>query len=299
MPYLMTIIRTAVDAQAGALRREYQTALASTQRHIAEEERLATIATVEGMNLLVSPDLLVSHLTPEDNAQSATITATDEVVTTDTDEVVTTDTDEVVTTDTDEADTESGDPVSALLEGEEVDTGAVTDQMVYGDTLISSTDEEVTTPTGSQYTIKSTSTEGTPGSASSIQGRYDQLTQPQSRSEAFFDLLKTLGGGGGRSEGYEFAGISERGAELDAARREEAMGIIDAETRQRALDAQTSNRMNGALFADYVEANRGPGKTDAQLRVEASQIYLRANNIYAGQTNRMAEGYAGLVANFN
>ena len=53
---------------------------------------------------------------------------------------------------------------------------------------------------------------------SSVQDRYDQLTTPQSGSEAFFDLLKTLGGGGGRSEGYEFSGIAERGAENRAAR---------------------------------------------------------------------------------
>ena len=71
------------------------------------------------------------------------------------------------------------------------------------------------------------------------------------------------------------------------------MGIIDAETRQRAIDAQGQTDQR-RFVQNYVQANRGGGKTDAQLRVEASQIYLRANNIYAGQTNRMAD-YMNLV----
>jgi hypothetical protein len=199
-------------------------------------------------------------------------------------EEVVTEGEEVVTTDT-----ESGDPVTTLLEGEEV---GVTDRDVYGETLISSTDEEVDTPSGSRFTIKSPPP-GATRTASSVQDRYNELTQPQSGSEAFFDLLKTLGGGGGRSEGYEFAGISERGAELDAARNKEAMDIIEAESRLKAIEAQ--NQTNETRFVEnYVQANRGTGKTDAQLAVEASQIYLRANNIYAGQTNRI-EGYSDLV----
>ena len=199
-------------------------------------------------------------------------------------EEVVTEGEEVVRTDS-----ESGDPVTTLLEGEEV---GVTDRDVYGDTLISSTDEEVDTPSGSRFTIKSPPP-GATRTASSVQDRYNELTQPQSGSEAFFDLLKTLGGGGGRSEGYEFAGISERGAELDAARNKEAMDIIEAESRLKAIEAQ--NQTNETRFVEnYVQANRGTGKTDAQLAVEASQIYLRANNIYAGQTNRI-EGYSNLV----
>jgi hypothetical protein len=212
-------------------------------------------------------------------------------------------TEEVVTTDT-----ESEKPVTALLEGEEVDQDATAGidpraralyEALGGDAnrdalAARRAAEEVDTPSG-RYSIKSTPTGAAPGSASSIQGRYDQLTTPQSGSEAFFDLLKTLGGGGGRSKGYEFGGISERGAELDAARREEAMGIIDAETRQRAVDAQGQTDQR-RFVQYYIEANRGAEKSDAQLGVEASQIYLRASNIYAGQTNRMAE-YSEQVAN--
>jgi hypothetical protein len=211
-------------------------------------------------------------------------------------------TEEVVTTDT-----ESKEPVTALLGGEEVDQDATAGidpraralyEALGGDAnrdalAARRAAEEVDTPSG-RYSIKSTPTGAAPGSASSIQSRYDQLTQPQSGSEAFFDLLKTLGGGGGRSKGYEFGGISERGAELDAARREEAMGIIDAETRQRAIDAQGQTDQR-RFVQYYIEANRGAEKSDAQLGVEASQLYLRASNIYAGQTNRMSE-YSAQVA---
>ena len=139
-----------------------------------------------------------------------------------------------------------------------------------------------------RYTIKTQSDPeprvSQPQSAvSSVQDRYDQLTTPQSGSEAFFDLLKTLGGGGGRSEGYEFSGIAERGAENRAARSKEAMDIIDAENRLRAINAQ--NQTDQRRFVNnYIAANYDPtgGKTEAELSVEASELYLTVGRQLAG-----------------
>ena len=124
---------------------------------------------------------------------------------------------------------------------------------------------------------------------SSVQDRYDQLTTPQSGSEAFFDLLKTLGGGGGRSEGYEFSGIAERGAENRAARSKEAMDIIDAENRLRAIEAQNQTDQR-TFIANYQQANAGKG-TPAELYIEGAQLYLTARSIYSGNVSQTQEFY--------
>ena len=122
----------------------------------------------------------------------------------------------------------------------------------------------------------------------SIQEQYSQLTQPQSGTEAFFDLLQTLGGGAGRSKGYEAAGIMQQAQDRDQLEQIEALALIEAQNRADAIDAQ--NQTDQSRFIDrYIAANRGGEKTPAQLGVEATQVYLRANNIYAGQTNRMAD----------
>jgi len=127
----------------------------------------------------------------------------------------------------------------------------------------------------------------------SIQEQYNQLTQPQSGTEAFFDLLQTLGGGAGRSKGYEAAGIMQQAQDRDQLEQIEALALIEAQNRADAIDAQ--NQTDQSRFIDrYIAANRGGEKTPAQLGVEATQVYLRANNIYAGQTNRI-EGYSDMV----
>ena len=157
---------------------------------------------------------------------------------------------------------------------------------------IGGTDEQIAnarTNAKERFKIKGSNAPSTTGSGgiSSVQDRYDQLTTPQSGSEAFFDMLKTLGGGGGRSKGFEFAGISERGAELDAARREEAMGIIDSETRRSAIDAQNQTDQR-SFIANYQQANAGKG-TPSQLYVEGAQLYMTANNIYSGQIDKAGD----------
>ena len=144
-----------------------------------------------------------------------------------------------------------------------------------------------------RYTIKTFQSDPEPrvsqpqSAVSSVQDRYDQLTTPQSGSEAFFDLLKTLGGGGGRSEGYEFSGIAERGAENRAARSKEAMDIIDAENRLRAIEAQNQTDQR-SFIANYQQANAGKG-TPSQLYVEGAQLYMTANNIYSGQIDKAGD----------
>ena len=145
-----------------------------------------------------------------------------------------------------------------------------------------------------RYTIKTQSDPeprvSQPQSAvSSVQDRYDQLTTPQSGSEAFFDLLKTLGGGGGRSEGYEFSGIAERGAENRAARSKEAMDIIDAENRLRAINAQNQTDQR-TFIANYQQANAGKG-TPAELYIEGAQLYLTARSMYSGNVSQTQEFY--------
>ena len=145
-----------------------------------------------------------------------------------------------------------------------------------------------------RYTIKTQSdpepSVSQPQSAvSSVQDRYDQLTTPQSGSEAFFDLLKTLGGGGGRSEGYEFSGIAERGAENRAARSKEAMDIIDAENRLRAIEAQNQTDQR-TFIANYQQANAGKG-TPAELYIEGAQLYLTARSMYSGNVSQTQEFY--------
>ena len=153
---------------------------------------------------------------------------------------------------------------------------------------IGGTDEQIDnarTNASERFTLKGSNAPPPPssGGISSVQDRYDQLTTPQSGSEAFFDLLKTLGGGGGRSKGYEFAGISERGAELDAARSKEALDIIGAENRAAAVAAQGQTDQR-RYINNYIAANYDPtgGKTEAELSVEASELYLTVGRQLAG-----------------
>ena len=121
------------------------------------------------------------------------------------------------------------------------------------------------------------------GGVSNVQARYDELTTPQSGSEAFFDMLKTLGGGAGRSKGFEFAGIAQEGAAQRAAESKEALDIIGAEQRADALVAQ--GQTDQRRFIDsYVTENYNvsDGISKEALEVEATQLYLTARNIYSG-----------------
>jgi hypothetical protein len=160
---------------------------------------------------------------------------------------------------------------------------------------IGGTDEQIDnarTSASDRFTIKNPSTPSTTGGGgiSSVQGRYDQLTQPQSRSEAFFDMLKTLGGGAGRSKGFEFAGIAQEGAAQRAAKSKEALDIIGAENRAAALVAQ--GQTDQRRFIDsYVTENYNVsnGISREALEVEATQLYLTARNIYSGNTKEEAE----------
>ncbi len=197
-------------------------------------------------------------------------------------------------------------PVDVVDPVEEILTSSTNEVIDDGTSLVEETVTEELTPEarelakmfpGAQsavdrYTITNQSdpepSVSQPQSAvSSVQDRYDQLTTPQSGSEAFFDLLKTLGGGGGRSEGYEFSGIAERGAENRAARSKEAMDIIDAENRLRAIEAQNQTDQR-SFIANYQQANAGKG-TPSQLYVEGAQLYMTANNIYSGQVDKAGD----------
>ena len=149
---------------------------------------------------------------------------------------------------------------------------------------IGGTDEQIDnarTSASDRFTIKNPSTPSTTGGGgiSSVQGRYDQLTQPQSRSEAFFDMLKTLGGGAGRSKGFEFAGIAQEGAAQRAAKSKEALDIIGAEQRADALAAQGQTDMR-RFISSYVTENYNVsnGISREALEVEATQLYLTARN---------------------
>ena len=77
----------------------------------------------------------------------------------------------------------------------------------------------------------------------SIQEQYSQLTQPQSGTEAFFDLLQTLGGGAGRSKGYEAAGIMQQAQDRDQLEQVEALSLIEAQNRADAIDAQNQTEV--------------------------------------------------------
>ena len=199
-------------------------------------------------------------------------------------------------------------PVDVVDPVEEILTSSTNEVIDDGTSLVEETVTEELTPEarelakmfpGAQsavdrYTITNQSdpepSVSQPQSAvSSVQDRYDQLTTPQSGSEAFFDLLKTLGGGGGRSEGYEFSGIAERGAENRAARSKEAMDIIDAENRLRAIEAQNQTDQR-TFIANYQQANAGKG-TPAELYIEGAQLYLTARSMYSGNVSQTQEFY--------
>ena len=128
----------------------------------------------------------------------------------------------------------------------------------------------------------------------SIQEQYSQLTQPQSGTEAFFDLLQTLGGGAGRSKGYEAAGIMQQAQDRDQLEQVEALSLIEAQNRADAITAQNQTDMS-RFVENYITANAREGQTRADLFVEASQLYLTSRNIYAGQIDKAAD-FRALVA---
>lgn len=128
----------------------------------------------------------------------------------------------------------------------------------------------------------------------SIQEQYSQLTQPQSGTEAFFDLLQTLGGGAGRSKGYEAAGIMQQAQDRDQLEQVEALSLIEAQNRADAITAQNQTDMS-RFVENYITANASEEQTRADLFVEASQLYLTSRNIYAGQIDKAAD-FRALVA---
>jgi hypothetical protein len=157
---------------------------------------------------------------------------------------------------------------------------------------IGGTDEQIDnarTNASERFTVKGSNAPSTTGSGgiSSVQDRYDQLTTPQSGSEAFFDLLKTLGGGAGRSKGFEFAGIAQEGAARRAVESKEALDIIGAENRAAAVAAQNQTDQR-TFVANYQQANAGRG-TPEQLYIEGAQLYMTANSIYRGNTSKFSE----------
>jgi hypothetical protein len=173
----------------------------------------------------------------------------------------------------------------------------ITDRDVYGDQLSSSTDGTGSVNTGSgRYEVIGTDDNNSIAQRPmSIQEQYNQLTQPQSGTEAFFDLLQTLGGGAGRSKGYEAAGIMQQAQDRDQLEQIEALALIEAQNRADAITAQNQTDMS-RFVENYITANASEAQTRADLFVEASQLYLTSRNIYAGQIDKAAD-FRALVEN--